>query len=228
MYQESIIEQLQDFCECVDNVKDSDVTELVNIVSMATCWTQEPCETFLLSDRTEIVDLPSCLDQCQIYEFIPFYKPFVSDSFVFTLIEVDGIEETTISITDFAYSPSLGGFRIKLPLKSCKCARPRCGCELEYKLIVTYEAGYESIPDCLLPVFCEMLQLIKDKNTCDCSHCQDCESRTEELRKVYANGDIVSPYTDNYLASLIIDQYKRQLGLMSLCDGREEMWGIIV
>lgn len=228
MCNESIIDQLQEYCECNDEIRDSDVRELINIVSMATCWTQEPCETFLMSERTEIVDLPDCLDKCSVFEFIPFYKPFVAESFVFTLIEIDGIDETAIPITEYAFSPTLGGFRIKLPLKSCKCMRPRCGCEISYKLIVTYDAGYENIPECLLPIFCEMLQLIKDKNTCNCEHCQECEARTDELRKVYANGDIVSPYTDNYLASLIIDQYKRQLGLLSLCNGMEEMWGIIV
>lgn len=227
MCYESIIEQLEDKCECTE-VRDSDVDELINIVSMATCWTQEPCETFLLSDRSEIVDLPSCLDKCQIWQFIPFYTPFVPDSFVFTLLEIDGIEEVSIPLTEYAYSPSLGGFRIKLPLKSCKCGKSTCGCEVEYKLIVTYEAGYESIPDCLVPIFCQMLQLIRDKNTCNCEHCQECQTRTEELQKVYANGDIVSPYTDNYLASVIIDQYKRQLGLISLCRGMEEMWGFVV
>lgn len=227
MSYESITEQLSDNCDCTE-VKDSDVAELINIVSMASCWTQEPCETFLLSDRSEIIDLPECLDNCKVFEFIPFYKPFTPESFTFTLLEIDGITETEIPITEFSYSTSLGGFRLLLPLKSCKCAKPKCGCGVEYKLIVTYEAGYELIPDCLVPIFCQMLRLIKDKNTCDCSHCQECEAATEQLKKVYANGDIVSPYTDNYLATLIIEQYHRQLGLISLCENYTETWGIVV
>ena len=46
-------EQLSEYCDCMEDVQERDVIELINLISTYTCWTQVPCETFLLSERRE-------------------------------------------------------------------------------------------------------------------------------------------------------------------------------
>lgn len=220
-----IIDQLKEYCNCVE-VKESDVNELINLISMYTCWTQKPCDTFLYSQRREVVDLPDCLDDCSVFTFTPFYSPFDADSFTFTLIEQDGINETAIPITDFGYSSIDENFKIELPLADCKC-RPSCGCEPSYKLLVEYWAGYEELPECLLPIFCEALEYIKEKNTCDCSDCQPCDANSADREGVIDYSTLTGRLQAYFLDSLT-NQYWRQLSLISLCRNEGRLWGIVV
>ena len=74
----TILEQLQAYCDCVKDITEEDVAELVNLISIATCWQAKPCETFLVGERREVIDLPSCAD-CPI-TFEPFYQPFIGVS----------------------------------------------------------------------------------------------------------------------------------------------------
>lgn len=219
----TIFEQLENYCNCIE-IEENDVVELVNLISMYTCWTQKPCETFLTGDREEVVTLPNCLDDCGVYTFTPFYHPYVVSSFTFSLIEQDGIEETDIPITEYIYSDTDKAFKLKLPLPDCKCT-PKCGCEKTYKLRVQYIAGYEEIPDCLLPVFCSAIEWIKDKNACDCE-CVPCE--TEEKEGVI-NVATIRGNLQMYFLGMLTEQYKRQLSLISLCDnGFKTLWGFVV
>lgn len=219
-----IVSQLKEYCECLSNVKDDEIAELVNLISLATCWMRKPCETFLKSERTEVIDLPSCMD-CPM-EFYPFYHPFDVESFKFYLVTIDGISETSEEITEVAYSPTLNGFRLQ-PLPSCKCKGNVCGCEPQYKLLVTYSAGYDTIPDCLLPVFCNVLEVIQAKNDCSCEDCGCDESKYEDHVE-YAKGDVVTVALETDIGRLLVSQYKKQLGMISLCETASELWGFIV
>lgn len=228
----TIYEQLRS-CPC-DNtkVKTEDIDELINLVSMATCWTQKPCETFLSSDREEIIDLPDCKDDCGVFVFEPFYEPFVPTSFKFTLIEQKGIEEEPTEITEFRYSEIDNQFKLKLPLPDCKCGRDPCGCPTDYKMKVEYVAGYELIPDCLLPLFCEALQYIVDKNKCDCSDCQTCSNEYEDdrIKVVVPDAADLTQRLKAYFMDILTKQYARQLGLISLCGKKsiEKLWAVVV
>ena len=221
---ETIIEQITAYCDCID-VEEREVNELINLISMYTCWMQNPCETFLKSDRKEVVPLPNCNYECDIFEFEPFYQPFDVDSFVFTLVEQNGINETLIPITEYVYSEADEMFRIKLPLEDCKC-KPNCGCESKYKLLVTYVAGYEFIPDCLLPLFCEALQWIKIKNTCDCEACEPCDTNSRKTGEIdYTT--LTGRLQEHFLTILTV-QYFRALSLISLCKAKQQLWSVIV
>ena len=220
-----IYEQLKEYCNCVD-VKESDVDELINLISVFTCWTSKPCETFLLGERREVVELPNCLCDCSVFKFEPFYVPFDPDSFTFTLIEQNGTNETAIPIKDLHYSSVDGNFRLGLPLPNCEC-KPDCGCESEYKLLVEYNAGYERIPECLLPVFCEALVWVKDKNTCDCTECLPCDPTTNE-REGVINYASLNGRLQDYFLQVLVTQYHRQLSLMSLCNNKKYLWGVVV
>ena len=224
-----IYEQLSDYCDCIGKFEESDVDELVNLISIATCWTQKPCETFLNSERREVVDLDDCLCDCEIVRFTPFYTPFDPESFSFTLLKEVGIEETLLPVTEFTYSEVEGVFKIDPPIPNCECQN-ECTCNPKYKLVVDYTAGYEEIPECLLPVFCEALQYIIERRTCDCSECQTCDNKYDD-DKVEVLVDDAATITNQlkyYFVKTLTAQYKRQLSLISLCRNRKRLWGIVV
>ncbi len=223
----NIIDQLSKYCDCVRDVSEGDIAELVNVISLATCWMQNPCETFLTSERREVIDLPDCMD-CPM-EFTPFYHPYDRESFSFSLLTVEGLTETVTEITDFAYSEAMGLFRVETGLPDCECA-PKCtpDCKPVYKLIVTYTAGYDEIPSCLLPVFCNILEVIKAKNDCSCDNCDDCENKYDEDNIQYATGDIVTVALETDIGKLLVEQYKKQIGMISLCNKPSSLWGFVV
>lgn len=222
----TIFKQLSDYCDCLD-VKESDVNELINMISVKTCWASKDdvCGTFLTGERKEVVELPNCVCDCDVFTFEPRFTPFEPDSFTFTVIEQEGITETATEITDFAYSVVDEVFRMELPLPQCGC-KADCGCEKTYKLLVTYIAGYDLIPECLLPVFCEALQWIKDKNTCDCSECEPCNSDNTEVGEIdYST--LTGRLQDYFLDTLAV-QYEKQLAFISVCKWKEDLWAVVV
>lgn len=214
-----IIDQLKEYCGCIDDVTEQDVNELINLISMMTGWATNPCDTFLTGERREIIDLPSCAD-CPI-EFEPYYHPFVEDSFKFYLVKQKGLEETITEINDFAYH-SDGKFYVDMG-QTCQCKKCECGCPSKYKLIAEYTAGYEDIPECLLPVFCNVLEVIHAKNTCDCN---DCGCDNEEQVK-YASGDVVSVQLETDIGKMLVENYKNQIGFLSLVK-HKTFWGMVV
>ena len=220
------IEQLTEYCDCQD-VDAKDVDELINLISTYTCWAQSPCETFMQCERKEVVALPNCSNKpCDVFEFEPFFAPFDPDSFEFTLVEQNGITETTEVLSSYIYSEVDGNFKLELPLPNCKC-RPGCGCESKYKLLVTYVAGYEEIPECLLPLMCEALYWIHDKNKCACEDCEACDptKNTDEGVIHYATLD---GRIQDYFLNVLTKQYFSQLSLISLCQRyKGELWGVV-
>ena len=240
----SINEQVKQYCDCVNEITDKDVADMISVVSLATGWMLNPCETFEKAGRREIIPLPSCLD-CP-FEFEPYYLPFDASSFSFTLIERKGMEITQTPIEKFAYygyddreMKYEGKFLVDTGLPQCNCTcGDECGCPTTYELLVEYEAGYELLPDCLLPVMCNLLEVIHAKNDCDCKQCgcEDGESITydsdgnitsDQVIK-YKSGDVVSVFLETDLAKMLVEQYKNQLGMMSLLKYHHNVWGFVV
>lgn len=222
----SVFDQLAEYCNCID-VEESDVNELIDLISMYTGWTTEPCETFLTADRKEVIDLPDCLCDCDVYTFEPHYYPFEPDSFTFTLIEQNGLNETATVITDYIYSMADENFKIELPLPKCGC-KPNCGCESKYKLLVTYTAGYDEIPDCLLPVFCEALQWIHIKNVCDCAECEPCNANDYGNNENTIDFTTITGTLQDFFVSTLSMQYRRQLALIAIYSRKHDLWGFVV
>lgn len=220
----TVTEQLTEYCDCLE-VKESDVNELISLISVQTCWTTKDdlCGTFLLGERKEVVELPDCTCDCDVFTFEPRFTPFDPESFTFTVIEQEGITETATEITDYTYSVVDEVFRMELPLPKCGCA-PKCGCEKKYKLLVTYIAGYEMIPDCLLPIFCEALQWIKEKNDCDCD-CEECDNN--DTVGVIDDSSLVGRLQEYFLNTLT-EQYIRHLSMISVCETKNDLWAVVV
>lgn len=244
----TIYEQLEDYCDCVD-IDDKDVDEAVHLLSQMTCWSgsikdANLCDTFEFGPRKEVVELPLCLDKCKVIDFVPFYSPFDTESFSFKVARISGITETITEITSFAYVSSLGIFKVDLGdiIPSCACSCNPCGCDDKLLLIVEYNAGFEELPDCILPVLCNMLTVIHAKNECDCDTCAPCntsnsnttvdpmtgEVHTSVQTIKYASGDIATVQLETDLARLVVDNYKRQLGFISLCQNYDRLWGMVV
>lgn len=219
----SIIKQLEDYCNCI-TVDEKDVDELINLISTYTCWSGKVCDTFLSAERREVVSLPNCICDCDVFEFEPFYTPFDVDSFTFTLIEQNGILETATPITDYTFSIADENFRIALPLPNCDCGCT-CGCEPEYKLLVTYTAGYEELPECLLPIFCDALSWIRQKNDC-CGECEPCQSDNTDVGEI--DFTTLEGNIQDYFLRMLAVQYRNQLSLISLCDRRKSLWAVVV
>lgn len=215
-----IYDQLTAYCDC-GQFDEKDLADMVNVVSLMTCWQMHPCETFLKGDRVEVIDLPPCMECPFVFE--PYYYPFDPDSFKFYLVTIDGVEETIEEIEGH-YSTVEENFRLDLEM-DCACMR-RCGCDPIFKLKVEYTAGYEELPDCLLPVFCNLLSVIHSKNDCDCTDC-GCESDSPESI-TYATGDVVTVALETYLGQVLVENYKTQLSMISLCRGRRRIWGFII
>lgn len=225
----TVKEQLAEYCDCIE-VEDKDVEELINLISVYTCWTGEVCSTFLSGSRREVIDLPDCVCDCDVLEYEPFYSPYVAGSFTFTLIEIDGINETAVPIRNYNHSMVEDKFRIELPLQNCKCGcRTECGCPTKYKLLVTYTAGYNEIPDCLLPIFCEALQWIKDKNTCDCE-CVPCQDDSSERKYYEIDYSTLEGTLKDYFTRVLTMQYRNLLSTISLCDHKDKVkfWAVVV
>lgn len=217
----NIAEQLRAFCECVEDISDGDIAEMINVVSLMTGWQKDGCETFLTGARREVRDLPSCAD-CPI-TFEPYYHPFDETSFRFYLVKIKGLDEDITEITDFRYSTVDHVFRIATGLPSCRCGCDPCGCKAEYRLVAEYDAGYDELPECILPVFCHLLEVIKARKNCDC---EDCGCDTEPKVK-YASGDVVSVALETDLGKLLVEQYKAQLLTLALHEV-PVLWGFVV
>lgn len=220
----TIEDQLRDFCDCVkdDDAFSKNVEELINVTSMATGWMRTPCETLMTGERKEVISI-EC-DDCPI-EFTPYYHPFDPESFHFFLVAAKGLEETVTEL-EYSYSEVNGLFRVDLGL-DCKCMGKECGCPTTYQLMAKYMAGYDLLPDCLLPVFCNMLEVIRAKNNCDCNcGCSNGNSNEQEI--TYASGDIVTVALETDLGKILVEQYKNQLASFSLVNFDQTLWGFVV
>lgn len=204
--------------------------ELIGLISMATCWRTKPCDTFLLEERTEVIELEDCLTDCGVFTFNPFYTPFEKDSFTFTLIKQKGLEEESIPITDFVYSEVDDNFRLDLPLPSCDCVgQCVCGCKTGYKLLVNYNAGYEELPECLLPIFCEALYYINELNKCNCENCPSCnEKYADMISYSLEDGASITDRLADFFVKVLANQFIRELSLISLCRHHDDIWGFVV
>ena len=93
-------------------------------------------------------------------------------------------------------------------------------------MLVLYDAGFEELPQCLLQLFCDLIHVIYNKNNCDCHACATCQDNSDSgfiANETMTTDELV----ESYLNKLVIDSYRKQLGLISLCGkSLEQIWGL--
>lgn len=236
MYEE-IIEQLSSSCDCISDNEwessklESNITEFLDLISTMTCWKTKACENFLSSEREEVFDVDIITD-CRNCDSGLVVKTLYFDEVQTDSIEVKILirnrlefEEIEIPSEDFAFNPYTGELYVDL---SDYAVGDACTCDKVIKMIVTYVAGYETLPDCLLPVLCDYLDYVIDMNKCSCS-CSVCDSDS--------TSDVVieEPENDEYISiklrirNMITENYMRQLEFISLCGTRKYLFtGMVV
>lgn len=235
---EAIVEQLRETCDCFpDDVEpevfERTVSELIHLISIMTCWTNSLCETFLNGEREEIFDaerVNSCTCDRGMLEFEPFYIPIYPETITAKLIIQKGVTDEVIEIAeeDIGYSETFGNVRINYQKY---LTGDDCCCPENAKLVIRYVAGYEELPECLLPLFCDMLHIIYDKNDCSCDKCQNCTQKysDDEVEILESNDVTIEINIQKTFTSLIHYAYTKSLGLMSLCGRKQyRIWGVVV
>ncbi|GHU63485.1 hypothetical protein FACS189418_6870 [Clostridia bacterium] len=232
-----ILEQLKQYCSCFDtDVEDSqlekNIMEVIQYVSNLTCWQNETCETFLNSERKETFtakDIECCGCDGGLFSTSLFYAQIKADTIGVTVFLLSGLEETStiLSPEEFFYSEAFQTLRVNVAkyLDCCGCCPP------QMKIVVTYEAGYELLPDCLLPLFCDLLHVVNAKNACDCKACQACKPGNNEgiIVGFDEEGDETEQTILHYTQKLILSGYQNVLGLISLCGkNTQPVWGMVV
>jgi len=226
--------QIEGYCDCLPDVEDDvierSIEQMIMIISKWTCWTTDICETFLHSKRTEYIDIDSidpCACECDnnIVRHIPYFELGIDQySFNVTLIKRSGIEETVTPVqsSDFAYSSHFKDLKVDLS-DYVECF---CKCPPESTLAIQYYAGFDCLPDCLLPFVCDMLHVLFEKNNCDCSHCQTCKpSGTDPKIEPYGSN---AKTIENYMSKLIKKSYPMLLSQISLCHNIPKFIGEVI
>lgn len=226
---ETVYEQLQDYCDCIkqSDLKDDsfkrNVDQLIDMISTLTCWKNSPCENFLSSDREEVMDvdvIKSCWCDGGLM-IVPLYYREIKEETIQVIVQTrNGVqfEEIELSNEDFSFNPYENKLYIDLSAYDIDSV---CSCEKVHKIIVRYTAGFEFIPNCLLPVFCDFLQKVIEYNRCDCA-CNTCEDDEE-------NTEPVEPDTiEEYIQRVLFIAYQRQLETISLCGNHKWFVGLVV
>lgn len=236
MYIDDVMEQLSTYCDCLGEVEPKDigkfasnVVQLISLVSIATNWKRgnDPCETFLMSERRELFDMQEitgcgCCDG-YIVTLPMTYNQIAQDSIKVMYQVRDGIQLSTVELTNFSYDPYDNVLYLDFENED---AIKSCGCEKITKIIVTYDAGYERIPKCLLPMFCDLLQFIIAMNRCNCG-CAVCDTQYEDTIENSSNSDEQeSVYL--IIRSQVLSIYRRQLESIALNVKSYSSWGKVL
>lgn len=238
----TVVEQLKDKCDCLKETDTSaykfeqNVEQLINLISILTCWKrgskENYCETFLLSERKELFDFKQvkscgCCDNnittlCLYYDLVKpesiSVKLRVRNGIKFSEVEIDSNDISFDEIENNLY----------IDLSNYTDVTNNCNCDVLQKIIVTYDAGFEEIPDCLIPVFCDYLSYVIDMNKCECG-CDSCDDDNDVNIDDIVNMDSNAEQLNTYVTvrNHIISAYAQQLSIMSLC-GRNYFLGMVV
>ncbi len=226
---DTIYEQLKNYCDCLktsdvnaDNFNQN-INQLIDLISTLTCWKSKPCETLLSSDRQEVFDInavKSCWCDNGLMIVDLYYKEVKEETIKVTVQIRNGVQFEDLEIDTSDYSFNVYENKLYIDLSKYNI-NDFCSCEKVHKVIVEYTAGFELLPECLLPIFCDYLQYVIEYNRCDCN-CDTCEDDT-------TNEEPQEPDTiEEYIQNSIFIAYKRQLETISLCGRNNWFVGMVV
>lgn len=225
-----IFQQLADHCDCIDDFDsssmESNIEQLIMFVSELTCWRNETCGTFLSSDRYERFPIDFVHDCNCNHKIMTSYLRYLmvkEETIVVNLVTIDGVKRirTQIDAEDIGYDSYENRLDIDLYKYITECG---CGCDKPAYLEVYYVAGYDCIPHCLLPIFCDYLQYVIDLNKCRCQKCSNCGEQDDiTINESNELQEQAGAWTKTY----ILNAYNRQLGYISLCR-ETRLRGVVV
>ena len=230
-----VAKQIKENCDCFIDRSDEELEvmadELINLISLFTCWTLEPCETLLSSLRTERLHVP-CINDClddHYLRFRPYYQFGIdSDSISITVLRQQGVNTVReeLDASEFGITDVKGYFEFIIDIESFA---KRCACSCsneEIYLEINYDAGFDELPKCLFPEVCDVLTIMTASKI-GCGSVDDCCSmsktdigyklqskRIGELSWTWKQDKDSSEYLFN---QLIIKNKFKALGLISLC-----------
>lgn len=238
-----IVAQIKDNCPCFCDKKDEEVKGmidvLISLLSVTLCWNDTLCGSFLYGLREECFDyFPNCMTcvPCNgISKFPLFYHADQSELKVVdvTMHVYTGINETSYTLTEDQYTVRNGVLVVdttSIPKNCCTC-----NCD-EYELVVQYEAGYNVLPDCILPLFCDLLVSMSLSLT-GCGSINDCcnmsKPKAYQILKTKKNGEIsktweVDTNHTSYIYAQMLNQAKiNRIAQLSCCNNSynaERLW----
>lgn len=237
---EAIIEQIREHCDCLadkdmENVGliEKSISQLIQLLSTITCWTNgsDPCATFLNSERMELFDMEKVVEcgQCDsgIMEVDLFYTPVEPDSIKVKVLKRNRLKFEEIELDESQYSFNHYEDKLYIDLSDYAGTNP-CNCDVIQKVIVEYVAGYDLLPECLMPIFCDLLDEIIEMNRCDCPlTCEPCQIDESSLSSVEIVED--EQFSKSlYIRNTIMNAYSKQLAFISLCGKQKAFWGMVV
>lgn len=237
-----ITERLQEHCSCFDcedgATMQTYVDKFLRVLARMLCWTDGECGSLLKSNREEIIEVDEVqLCGCDaIVEVIPFYsKGFDPSTLKVYLHKRKGFEreEYELKPSKFNYSKVDNSILINVTDELSPCCRccDCCSCESQYKVILTYDAGYtsSSIPDCIFDVLCHFLSIfIAYQNNCgsldDCAN-MDRLAVGSVLKKksvdyIVREWEVDKTSIDIVYKNLLTKWYLSTLSSMSLCKAK--------
>jgi len=228
--------QVRDYCDCLDDLNDMELEKLLNRVlfqiSLLTGWSNELCDTLLNGYRRQVfhvkhVDMCSCCENDKILKYKLKY-PFVkSTQIVSKVYYQSGLRDICIDVNpdDIFYSHLDDELRIDI---SNYITREECNkCKVDYKLLVEYCAGYDELPECVLPIICTIIQFIKNEQSCGgcgvCTSCLENEKLADgAVLSSKSVGEINYAWTkdtttlDSKISDLLTNSFMQTLGTISI------------
>ena len=201
-----ITERIQEHCQCFDCDDGATIQTYIkpflNVLARLFCWVDGECDTILRATRQEIIPVTEYeICGCDaMFEFKPYYwKGFDPSTLKVYMHTKNGLKRDIYELetSDYDYDPIDGTIIVNMTDELSPCCRCtcECGCETQYKLVVTYEAGYtaDTLPDCVLDALCHFLNIfIAYQN--DCGSLDDC-SKMDRL----AVGSVLASKSVDYL-----------------------------
>lgn len=187
--QTAILEQVESFCQISKEQSKADtwayLWQVLRRLSLITCWAEKNDDTFLLQVRTQHYSVKQenkcCRGCCHCdddvlkvplaYEPIP-EKGYVSGKMtvviggrlVTEVIEPEYLADHTDWETGILYINREDFPNVLLYKGSCCCL-----CNRDVRITLVYNAGYELIPNGLLPVICPLIDKIDADKSDNCA-----------------------------------------------------------
>ena len=231
--QVNILAQVKGFCQIPDTQLDKDtwayIWQVLRRLSLFTCWADGQNDTFLLQVRTQffsIKQVNKCCRKCcrcdddviripLAYEPVP-EQGYVSGKLTVFIngkmhtqdLDVNYLAEHTDWETGVLYINREDYPDLLLYRGSCCCL-----CNRDVRVTLVYNAGYELVPNGLLPVICGLLDKVDTDTSDECAQAMSTVSGLLKRKKV---GNVEYEWAVNDDSSFTINKFIAELNTLGV------------